>query len=255
MIVSHKLKAIFLHSRKTGGSAVKLNLYPFLGQHDIIVGGLTEILDAKHKLNQASRAALRSPSAALAYTLSRLRGRSHSQAANLGIKRHYNHLAPLPEHATADDIQALFPKEFDEYYKFAFVRNPYTQIVSDFFWRRRNTGRDISFAQYIDMLAEGGNDNFVHRGGVSNFDIITRNGSVACDFIGRFENIESDFAKAAGALGINCRLVAKAKIGNKAKASYGEIYTSRERKIVERLFSDEIERFGYEWPFGLVENV
>src|SRR6056297_3266502 len=111
---------IFFHCRKTGGSAVKLNLYPYLGEDDIIVGGISEIIEGGGRLNRATRSALMTPEPASVYSLARFRGVAHAQAVNLAVKKYYKKLSKLPEHATAAEVQSYFPKEFASYYKFAF---------------------------------------------------------------------------------------------------------------------------------------
>lgn len=249
MIVSHKHKMIFFHCRKTGGSSIKLSIYPYLGDDDIILGGISEIIQNGYRLNRAARSTLRAPESAATYVLARLRGVSHAKASNIAIKRHYKKLSELPEHATAAELKSYFPKEFANYYKFAFVRNPFTQVVSDFFWRRKNTGEDLSFSAYIDLLVDNQDDHFVHRGRVKNIDIISLNGKVICDFVGKFENLANDFQHVTEAIGIDCRLSEMVKPGDHGQPSYGSLYTPVERKKVESLFALELCEFGYSWPF------
>lgn len=249
MIVSHKHKMIFFHCRKTGGSAVKLNPYPHLGDHDIVIGGLSEILEHGYKLNRAARMSLRTPTGAAYYWGQRLRGFSHAKAANHAIKKVYRSLSKLPEHARCSEVAIYFPKEFENYWKFAFVRNPFTQVVSDYFWRQRVTGSQISFASYLDLLLEDREDNITHQTKVKNLDIISHNGQVACDFVGRYENIDEDFDYVAGRLGINCRLGRSSKSGQRAQDEYGTLYLPGDREKVQRLFWRDLESFDYDWPF------
>jgi hypothetical protein len=249
MIISHKYKTIFFHCRKTGGSAIKLNLYPHLGPHDLVVGGITEVVEQGYKLNRKAKEELIRPTSAAVYTASRLRGMTHAQASNFTIKRRYKNVAVLPEHATASEIRDAYPREFETYYKFSFVRNPYTQVVSDYYWRRKNTGADVSFSEYIDMLEGNSSDPFVHRGKVKNYEILSIDGQVSCDFVGKFENLSADFSYVTKVLGVDCTLRKVAKSGTRSKKSYQTLYTSRERDKVATIFKDELEEFGYTWPY------
>lgn len=42
----------------------------------------------------------------------------------------------MPPHPTAKEIKRSFPEEWDKYYKFCAVRNPYEKVVSDYIWRK-----------------------------------------------------------------------------------------------------------------------
>lgn len=250
MIVSHKHKMIFFHCRKTGGSAVKLNLYPHLGEDDIVIGGLSEIIEQGYKLNRAARSALKTPVGATYYAAQRLRGVSHAGAANYAIKMRHLRLTGLTEHDKAVDVKLNFQKEFARYFKFAFVRNPFTQVISDYYWRLRNTGKEMSLSAYLDLLnreTEGNNANSTQ---CKNFDMISLEGEVICDFVGRFENLYKDFKHVTERLGIDCNLESFAKVGQRAASEYGNLYERGDREKVEALFSNELEEFGYTWPFG-----
>lgn len=249
MIVSHKHQMMFFHCRKTGGSAIKLNLYPHLGDEDIVIGGLSEILEDGYKLNKAARRSLNTPSGAAHYWGQRLRGVAHAKAANHAIKKVYRNLSNLPEHARGREVAANFPREFETYWKFAFIRNPFTQVVSDYFWRQRVTGNHISFSSYLDLLLDDCDDNITHRTKVKNFDIISHNGQVACNFVGRYENIDEDFDYVAGKLGIDCHLVRSSKSGQRAQDEYATLYLRGDREKVQKLFWRDLELFDYDWPF------
>lgn len=249
MIISHKLKAIFFHCRKTGGSSVKLNLYPYLGADDLVIGGVSEIIGNGYKINHASRQALLNPFSASAYLLQRARRVGHANAANFAIKKNYRHIADLPEHATAKQVQVAFPTEYENYFKFAFVRNPFNQVVSDYLWRRKNSSVNVSFAEYVDLLESKSVHPFLHRGVVRNYDIVSIDGKLICDFVGKFENLSEDFASVASTLGIDCRMSQVAKRGTHAKSSYGNFYSDTEREKVLKIFANEFSAFKYTWPF------
>ena len=45
MIISHKHEFIFIHTRKTAGSAIKCSLAKYLGPDDIVVGSINEYFE------------------------------------------------------------------------------------------------------------------------------------------------------------------------------------------------------------------
>ena len=66
---------------------------------------------------------------------------------------HTNH-EPL-QHLTANEIKKRLGKsEYNKYYKFSFVRNPFSRCVSEYFWWRQKIDSDrrrcnSSFAQWV----------------------------------------------------------------------------------------------------------
>ena len=52
MIISHKHKFIFLHSRKCAGSSMEVALNNYLGPNDIQIGSWTESLRGNGKMNK-----------------------------------------------------------------------------------------------------------------------------------------------------------------------------------------------------------
>ena len=52
MIISHKHKFIFLHSRKCAGSSMEVALNKYLGPNDIQIGSWTETLCGDGKMNK-----------------------------------------------------------------------------------------------------------------------------------------------------------------------------------------------------------
>jgi hypothetical protein len=83
----------------------------------------------------------------------------------------------------------------DEYFKFGFVRNPWDRVVS-LYCRREGQliGQRMSFDAFVDWI-EYASDTCVHpsrhRYQIDWFR--DDKGDIAVDFIGKFENLESDF--------------------------------------------------------------
>jgi hypothetical protein len=91
-------------------------------------------------------------------------------------------------HATAFAVRERLGPQWDEFYTFAFVRNPFTWLVSLFHFGMMNgqIRRSPTFASY---LTDPANE---HKNQV---DYICAKGAPIVSFVGRFEHLPSDFAK------------------------------------------------------------
>ena len=108
-------------------------------------------------------------------------------------------------HLTAREYVSLdymTTAEFGQFYKFAFVRNPWSRLVSEFHYRELEPA--TSFADFVrQSLAY--TDDFLdlarHVMPQSNY-VCDRDGQIIVDFVGRFETLADDFATAAAAIGL-----------------------------------------------------
>ena len=251
MIVSHKWRFIFVHCRKVAGSSMKVALASALGQDDIIIGSLNEIIESGIGINKATKRTLIKPKAIVSASLALLVGRSWSESVNIGVKSYYrNRLSLNPPHPTAKEASKYFAYEWKNYFRFAFVRNPYERVVSDYLWRMRITGSKISFLDYLNLLASKNHmTGIIHPMATNNFEMISIDGSIDIDFVGRYEKLEEDFLTVTDRIGLrNLRLGHRQKV-NPQKEDYGVFYGKQEIEVVSELFSDEISAFGYNYPY------
>jgi hypothetical protein len=148
---------------------------------------------------------------------------------------------------------------WDEYYKFAFVRNPWDRLVSWYsmvtkfprggneLWRyvRNNSS---TFKEFIYNCT----DEVEIRKGVyysftyNQLDYVTdENGNLLVDFIGRLENFDEDVQKVFNRIGIGLETVPHK---NRSKHQhYSTFYTPDTEMIVRERFKRDIEYFGYEF--------
>lgn len=149
---------------------------------------------------------------------------------------------PEPDNALKENL--------DDYFKFAFVRNPFARIVSNWkMWTGQPHPRsqiesykkpfvkgleNFSFREFLD-LTERVNNHHWHR----QYDFI----KIPLDFIGKVENLQKDFDMVCDKIGI-----ARAELPhmNKTKhKSYIEYYDDETREIVAEKYAKDIEYFGY----------
>ncbi len=230
---------------------MKLKLAPILGDDDLIIGSIDEITQAGLPLTKAMNQALKQPIARLYYMAGRVKGASDGRAKNAAIKRVFKAaLGENPPHPTAKSLADFAGPYWGEYTKFSFTRNPFDRAVSDYFWRKRATGKDFSFAQFLDVLEHGKDpQGIAHTQAVQNWDMMTIDGVMQMDFVGRYEQLQDDFGAITDQLGLGrlCLDVASKKFDK--ITDYGELYGPDERKAVYALFEREIDHFKYAFPF------
>lgn len=143
------------------------------------------------------------------------------------------------KHTSCHNFQLHHP-EFNDYYKFAFVRNPWARVLSWYFFSKtspnldRNT-RNLSFEEFVTRADK--------RHVWANQNLYQYKFTEGCDFIGKTENLQSDFNIVCDKIGIPPQ---KLGFANKTKHKhYGEYYNWETREIVADIFSDDIDYFDY----------
>lgn len=159
--------------------------------------------------------------------------------------------------------------EYSDYYKVAFVRNPWDRLVSWYTmikekgtmtWYKRIFGmrRYNDLTQYV--LANANSfDDFLYkcRDTIDDIDgrksilynqldyVSDQEGNLIVDFVGRFENLAEDSQKVFQNLGLE-GVSLPHKNSSKHK-NYRTYYTDETREEVARMYAKDIEFFGYEF--------
>jgi hypothetical protein len=154
---------------------------------------------------------------------------------------------PAKPHLNISQIASeIDPDRFRSYWKFGFVRNPWDRAVSLY---ERKEGLQLrhkmTFDQFIDWLRFASSTCIhpvPHRYQLDWF--VSPHGDVLADFIGRYENLEADWATVSQRLGITVPL-SKEKFNADRPRDYTSYYSDRTRRIVAERFAVDIEYFGY----------
>jgi hypothetical protein len=154
-------------------------------------------------------------------------------------------------HATAKEVKTHFPNEWETYFKFAFIRNPWDRMVSSYCFRHKipkNEDFTITRTKFIQEIKSINQKFIKERFPLMNpLKTISIGDVVGIDRTCRFENLVNDFAEVCKRLKIpfDGRLP-KAKSRHRIhKQHYSIWYDNFCRDKIITLFPTTIEQFGY----------
>jgi hypothetical protein len=135
-------------------------------------------------------------------------------------------------HTSLSRYQIMFgPEDFNRYFKFTFVRNPFDRLVSAYLFmkkgglnRKDKRWSDKHFARYDDF------GSFV-KGWVNRWNI-------------ERENLTADFAHVAQKLQVQASLQEINRNAVREK-DYRQYYTAETRAIVEKVYAEDFKLLGY----------
>jgi len=228
MIVSHAHKFIFLKTKKTAGTSIELALSELCGPEDVI-SPLTAIDEAKRAGKRGAQNWKRHGWWDSPRPLFKRRWFKFT-TADYGF---YNHMPAAEARALIDD------HVWRSYFKFAFERNPWDRQVSFYHHRYRGEKEPPPFSRFMhqDRAAR-----------LNNYDIYAIDGTVAVDFVGRYERLEEDLTLALGRVGVALPALPRAKgTFRLTKVPYREYYDDETRELVRDWYAREIALLDYEF--------
>lgn len=169
----------------------------------------------------------------------------------LNSKKHIKNLWGCnTEHVPPFLVKEELGKIFDEYFKFSFVRNPYSWIVSQYFWNFEDRP-DVLTPKHLERVF-----NFlkkVRRGiqGKSKFQYSFLadkhgQGDLLVDFVGKVENFDNDFKFVCDKIGMEVPEKVFLKMNQKkSNKHYLEFLTEESIKFVQSNYRKDIEYFKY----------
>tara|TARA_R110000824_G_scaffold144739_3_gene312786 strand:+ start:799 stop:2319 length:1521 start_codon:yes stop_codon:yes gene_type:complete len=211
MIISYKHKFIFMKTRKTAGSSIQKALVEFCGPDDIITPDV-ESLDTARNIDKF--------------------------------------FTDHPHPPIRDVRQFVGDDVWNSFFKFAFVRNPWSLVVSRYHWNKR--GKECSvddfkvfLKKYCSDEAHWGPAHFYVNDLQQNYTCI--NGNLELNYVGKIETLVDDFKVICDTLNIPNVNLSRSKSSYKPKNfnHYSEYYDEELMQLVYRYFFDDIEKFGY----------
>lgn len=160
----------------------------------------------------------------------------------------------LIRHSIARQIRDTLPGDiFRNYFKFAFVRNPWDRWVSLYFFILQKTTHEEhervkSFRNFDKFVVESINQKRAQQ-----INAITdENGKFLVDFVGRYETLVEDIHTVCRILNIS-KKTAFPYLNQSRHRDYRAYYSEETKRMVEEYFKDDIRLFGYTFE-GLKED-
>ncbi|MBK1648616.1 sulfotransferase family 2 domain-containing protein [Rhabdochromatium marinum] len=172
---------------------------------------------------------------------------SHLSGHRLAVK--------LPRHAKLIAAKELLPHEvFAGLFKFAFVRNPWDLQVSSYHHIRRERphylGGHDTFTDFLRWKLDPQRpyqyhiDTSIER--QSDY-LIDLHGQLCVDFIGRYEQLNQDFAHICQHLHLRIPALPHHRRAADRDSDYRHYYTDETAEWIARHFARDIELFGYQF--------
>ena len=214
MLLSNRYNFLFVHIAKTGGTSVRASL-------------------------NALR--WRDPMYLPQFICSKL---SHFTGHRLGSK--------FPRHAHIIAAQEMLPAPyFQQLFKFAFVRNPWDLQVSSYHHIRRERPQVMAhikdFPEFIRWKLDPERPYQYHVDTSIQLQsdyLIDLHGNILTDFLGHYENLQSDFDQVCQRIGIKPRQLPH-KRQAKEREDYRKYYDDATAERVAGFLRADIETLGY----------
>jgi len=222
LIISHSKKFIFVHIYKTGGTSVTASLLPY--------ARFIEKITAYY------------PTKKLVSLINKVFGLSDN--GNKWING-------LHKHAMARDIKEYVGRNvFDDYFKFAFVRNPYDLQVSLYHYikqhedhRDSKIANEVSFEEFVER-------EISQKKPLQSDFLMNDKGEIVVDFIGKTENLNDDILSVFERLNIQSDSIKMTSLNkSKRRADYDSYYTPELKRKVYEYYKKDFEIFGYAREF------
>lgn len=207
MIICHSGQWIFIKGQRTAGSSIQYALQKYCKQGDII----TKMWEMPNNYQvRESRT---------------IKFISHDGANK--IKSHVGE------------------KRWQKYFKFTFDRNPWEKVVSLYCYLRKLKRIESScpFDRYIRTTKPSALALNIPR--------YSLDSKIAVDFIGRYENLVLDFEYVCKKIKItpipNLQILKQTNKSKYGPRRYQDWYSNETKEIIDKIFTDEIEYFGYKF--------
>ena len=153
-------------------------------------------------------------------------------------------------------LRRVGKKEFSDAFKFSFVRNPWSKVFSHYNYNVKTNQQNmknkvIPFNDWVYCTFGDNKDYFYHHRGIHFVDqmswLVDEDENILVDYIGKFENIDNDFAHICKYLAIENKLSHLNKSFKKKTKNYKEYYNKSSIEIVRSVFKRDIKHFGYDF--------
>lgn len=168
-------------------------------------------------------------------------------------------------HITASSVKDVMMQQgydWNEYFKFTFVRNPWDRILSKFLYCKEYLSREIQNKPYhkdtmdfCKALKTNDFDSAMQDWRFLSNEVLKKtqleylinegdkDNKLLVDYVGKFETLQDDYNIICERIGLSSRVLDRLNVIN--HANYREYYTPLAKRIVENTCSKEIVMFNY----------
>jgi len=211
IVISKKNKFIFFHLPKNAGSAV------------------SELLNKNEKYYTAKKI--------FSKVLKKFTKKDNFFFDNLQNRIHF-----YRSHAKLSYIQSVIsPQIFNEYFKFAVVRNPYSRFVSRYNYTKLiSKNKNLEFNIFLK--------NQIKYNAITDQQykfLLKNDGNIGVNKILKFENLDNDLKEISNV--INIKLDNFKQINISTFDDYKDYYDSETKMIVKNFCKEDLEYFNYDF--------
>jgi len=172
-----------------------------------------------------------------------------------------NNYKNWPNHTKCQIIRKFLGEvEFDKYFKFAFVRNPFDKLVSIYHYVKQKEakifeGKIESLPKFNQSIINS--KSFEHwikdsNLGDTQYDFLTSNaGELLVNYVGKTEYIQADLSYVYGLLNISNMYVSK--LNASKRKDYRKYFDTEAVEIIRRKFKNDIYFWGYDFEGDIID--
>lgn len=229
MLLSHDKKFIFIHVYKTAGTSVRQQFLPYCRPLDRLVYDYPVSRKLVVGMNKV-------------FSLQNDGNRKFT-----GFHKH---------EAASVVKEKLGAGLWDDYYSFAFVRNPFDWLTSLYFYIRQSPSHlhhakanSFDFSDWLQW--------YIHEHGFQRQSkyVADENGVVLVNKLGRFERLEDDLEEISLKLGIPFEKVQHKNASRQKKRDFRSYYSDADRELVEQKYATDLNLFGYHFDAPKTKEV
>jgi len=167
----------------------------------------------------------------------------------MSIENHNDHNARRLMSAKHDPRAFWRALQDPEFFRFAFVRNPYTRIVSAYLdkivtgsRRKLDIKADATLLDFLQTISTQ-KPRKMNRHWRPQSALISP--KVKLDFLGRFERFNDDFSEVLDRLGVDSTAIREMRAHQTSANNRLDLIGVEEKALIDRIYRDDFERFGY----------